>query len=458
MKTIATAAALIALATSLQAHATSLLGPTAGALLLKYGYDVSSSNESDVGFEDYAIAPITPTVEGTSCSALKSKVDPDATNIPVKKDDVYEVILKHVKLGKDVEDALPINVYDWLRGAHEVAIVVNSFELSNDPTAAPGFDFSSKDGHVVYFSDDVKAEQQLNLGEISMIPPTKYGGNPVGLTIQVFKVGSSGGSEVAPLISELAKLGRNASANPEVYGLLTELGSGLLQSKNLRLLRYDTMLRSADVKIKGTENLKNATLRYGDYILIRRQNRTAAFDWSKYSYDAVTGKIYSNKGCSKDTEERDMSYGVIQVSPASYVAYMNQVNFQTLKTGLLASFANSPLTASNVEFANKIDDKIKSAAAEIKENMRYASAMDLIRSIAKADKTSPPDLKQQVELGDTLKLLFDSISDKYKTDKGEYTLDHASGLLKAIKIVLGDKYPTNETADAVEAAFKSGWK
>ena len=278
----------------------------------------------------------------------------------VKKDDSVAVALKHIVLGTDLH--VPFQIPDLLSNRIQVAVVANAFEMCGAATCDGGFDFrpnADQDGRVVYFSNDVKKDQRsLSFGAMPMFGPFQYQGNPVGFSLHVVKLANDQSANISPLLTTLADYGKQSGAalTPEVGALLNSIGTNLLKGFDVRLLRYDTLLYSAGVS--DDRSLGIPKFRYGDYIVVRKEDRDQEFDFSKHCYEPKTGKLF-NAGCSEDknsttctpgTEATDVTYGVIQVLKAAAPAWAKVQLLKELqeKVARLAADQGPNLTAKSV--------------------------------------------------------------------------------------------------------------
>ncbi len=439
--------AFILLPTS-QAFAVTPLLPL--AIGLGGGILVDRANPStDVGEIDYAVAPITDTNASNQnkCTKVFPKYSQDIKNRPVKPNEIYEVILKHMKLGKDAKHLTGFT--DSISGHIQIAVVAKGFEMSNSNGTSNGFDFSptSADaGRVVYYSDDVKPEQNLNFGQITMFGPAKYGGNPIGVSLFVFKIANDTGGKMAPMLSSLAKMGATV-ANPDVLGVLDTLGTQLLQGQDENVFRYDTMLRNeCDNNQQPCNQLPQdtANLVYGDYILIRQEDRTKPFDWTHKFYNYTNGKLYTDQTCS--TEDSDDSYGVIQIASATQEAYMKYASYSELRNAISVAVSSSNPHAAAAA--------LKTASNSYVQNLMMSQATTLIDT--SASSTTRPSPTEQARLHTLLlhiKDSIDAIQAKGTLDLTKYfSEDAVRDLLFEISVDTNKTIYT-ETSFDPEAAF-----
>lgn len=312
--------------------------------------DASNTSNSDKNSTSTATSP--------SEQNGKNKKGPNSA--VVQKDDAVAVALKHIVLGTDLH--VPFQIPDLLSNRIQVAVVANAFEMCGADTCSNGFDFHpspDQAGRVVYFSNDVKRDQRsLSFGAMPMFGPFAYQGNPVGFSLHVVKLANDQSANLSPLLTTLADYGKQSGAalTPEVGALLNSIGTNLLKGFDVRLLRYDTLLYSA--QLSDDRSLGIPKFRYGDYIVVRKEDRDQEFDFSRYCYEPKTGKLF-NAGCSegKDpttctpgTEATDVTYGVIQVLKAAAPAWAKIQSLKELqdKVARLAADQGPNLTAKSV--------------------------------------------------------------------------------------------------------------
>jgi hypothetical protein len=272
---------------------------------------------TNVGLVDYAYVP----PDGCLCTRLSAKTAEKYTAIGgdrfvVQKDSAYEVSLKRVKMDDFYADF-------WNPGQGEFAIVARAFEMSSDPnTPASGFDFrpdAANGGRIIYYSNDVRRQQDLNFGQIPMFGPVVYNGNPVGISLFVLEIDTTNDkAQMATLLSTLAGIGQIVSIpGTPVFNLLENLGTSLINAnKDDLLMRYDTTFRSD----KGMlPHIRSALFRYGDYVLLRQEDRSKPIPWESYWYAPGSGRLFADSECN--IPATGLAYGIIQINRAQAPAY-----------------------------------------------------------------------------------------------------------------------------------------
>lgn len=349
-----------------------------------------ASARTNVGLVDYAY--VSP--ENFSCQTLISSskyANPKNATNTVQKDSVYEVSLKKAKM-----DDFNADLFSASRG--EFAIVAKAFEMSSDPALPTNaFDFrpdSASGGRVIYYSDDVKRHQALNFGMVPMFGPVIYNGNPVGISVFLVEIDTTkDNAQMSALLSTIASAGRLASVpGTPLFNMLESLGSSLINAnKDDLLLRYDTTFRSE----KGAHpDIKTSLFRYGEYILIRNENRETSIDWEKLSYDPATGKVYDGDGCKNPYQG---AYAVIQINRAHSAAFF---------TPALLGNMLSEIRKDNQASQQALDSVLKSAVGEIQSAREYRNAINLLDEMqASLDCGKKPSANLLGEFKDNLTLL-----------------------------------------------------
>lgn len=423
-----------------------ILGAVGGILA-----DRATGPSTNVGLDDYAVLPATQGGYQAGCQPLQMKYSTDISQFAVNKDDIYAATLKRIKLGSDADK--DISFSDRVAGHIQLAAVAKGFEMSASATTANGFDFSpssAESGRVVYYSDDVKPGQSLNFGQLVMFGPSKYQGNPVGVSLFVFKIANGGNNKMSPLLSSLATLGKSV-ANPDVIGVLETLGTQLLQGQDERVFRYDTMLLA---KNSEAPSMNTANLVYGDYVLIRQEDRSKPIDWGQYRYDPTTAKLYEassciaapeNKGQVEPKEVEAVSYAVMQIVPANQAAYQKATDYAVLKKAISDAVAtNNPSVA-----AAAVDGPINTFV----QSKMLQQALDTIEAASKAS----PDNKTKRELPKTLDGIKQAIAAKAIDPRRQFNPESIDRLILAINdagiTVTKDKFDYTTVLNA----FKAIW-
>lgn len=341
-----------------------------------YLASAASDARTNVGLIDYAYVP--PGSGG--CTKLSSeKFAPGNENTyVVQKDSAYEVTLKHVRMDK-------FNADFWNRSKGEFAIVARAFEMSADPTnPAGGFNFrpdAANGGRVIYYSNDVWRNQSLNFGQIPMFGPVVYNGNPVGISVFVLEIDTANDNvQMGTLLSTLAGIGQLVSVpGSPVYSLLENLGSSLINAnKDDLLMRYDTTFRSSQGSLP---NIRTSLFRYGDYVLIRKEERDHSIDWKNYWYNPGNGIVYTNAACDAPL---DGAYGVIQINRAHAPAF-----FQTELLGELLTAMSNAEEASQKPVADSVR-AVADSLSSTKSYRKFIQLLDTLQDGKDADKPASP--------------------------------------------------------------------
>ena len=144
---------------------------------------------TDLGYSDFAV--VIPLMQNEidnpelfKCSKLigKYQLPKSVKSQEIVKGDIYEVLLKRVH----ISDHYRPDFLQFSKGG-KIAILANGFEMQSGGNGAlGGFDYSRSsagDSRVIYFSEDVRAGQFLEFGQIIMFGPAEYHGNPLGVSL-----------------------------------------------------------------------------------------------------------------------------------------------------------------------------------------------------------------------------------------------------------------------------------
>lgn len=404
-----------------------------------------TQHPSNTGTIDYAFVS-SEYQKGIGCIELKPKFlskSGEAGLLPVKRKDVYEVTLKHIKLAELPEgSSLP---------RQKIAVLVKGFEMAGkDETVLTddmGFDFSSESsnlGRIVYYSDDVKPGQALNFGQLNMFGPLPYQGHPVGVTVYVLKLADDIGPALKPLLGTIAQIGKTVSPlNASGIGMLESIGSRLLEGSDEVLFRYDTTLRSSDGTV---DDLAFAHLAYGDYVLLRTENRTEKIDWKQFLYNPQNGKLYKNtqkiNGECKDgpqgNEVSEHSYGVIQINKARNEAAAYYAEF----SGFRKNIAEAVNKAAETEY--DIASAVQEASKPLIQSRKFKRFADSIENYPNVGAT----LQQQESLRGALAGIYKSVAislhaTQHKSELAPIDANQADLLIGKIREKLGSAHATN---------------
>ena len=232
--------------------------------------------------------------------------------------DPLVVSIKHAYINEFHERNLP---WEW-PAIGEVAIVVNAFEKGG----VHSLDFSSdgkNNARVVFFSDDVKKGQSLNLANLSTIyGPLKYEGSPFMLDLYVIELDTPG-EQMRQLVSNLAAIGSTfyPPASPLAGPLAKLANTFITDDQDDKAYHYTIELRP----VGGDPGLNTGMLQAGNYAFIREEKRNETTQWEKLKLDENTAKIvYKRCTLAADSNEypedcyyKDNSYIVLEINTAA---------------------------------------------------------------------------------------------------------------------------------------------
>lgn len=431
------------------------LTPETNVGLVDYALaNAASGKESCVSFSNKFLAASAPASAPAAPASAASGVAPTVVPEPVREGDVYQISLKRMALASENVHGLFLPYL--IDRKHQLAVLAKGFEMSPDAASGVGFDFSpaaSNSARVIYYSDDIKAGQELNFSQINLLGPARFEGNPVGLSVFVTRIHGNNDKKMSPVLSSLATLGKNTT-NPDVMSALDVLGSRILEGQDQRLLRYDAMFlpvtKEGSAMKKVASQLRTAVFSYGDHIVVRKEDRQSPFPWKDYHYDHTTGYLHNGSDCSGP--RANVSYAVLQVVPADKVAYAQQAAYSELRKSVAdAAAASTPSQAQAF---------VKGATGRLVQAKLKQQALSLIAEALPSGRKPSIDvrtrLKSQVLAGmaRTLSKKPDEVIDP-ETD---YTLDTVDYLLMR----LGDEGMENMQrdlfkADAAYQSFEKRW-
>ena len=178
------------------------------------------------------------------------------------------------------------------------------------------------EAHVIFYSDDVVADQFLNFYDMPVYGPTKSGvKNGLILELWIMELDTS-----TPIVGALLK--KMATSFDLTGGMgnqvLGGLGESLLSASGANDVNF---LYRAMLTPYGTENRKpsEAFLEVGHYVFIRSEKRVRPEDinWSKLRLDVDTGRLYkcqhdAQNKCVNGKEYRDNNYLVLRINKSDY--------------------------------------------------------------------------------------------------------------------------------------------
>lgn len=239
-------------------------------------------NYLDEGAINYRKIPPRDGVSGEVLLKKYSK-NADPENL-IQKDDTIAVYLQQAYIAEFHEMPNPFHgeycpeeeeeavVCTQARG--EIAIVARVFEAGKGTGDFLFKGSTVKTGRVVYYGDDVRKHQFLNLSHLPIYGPIKYTGKPLGIQLYIIEIDKEN-KKLTALLSTLANLGSEAIApSSNVLSLLDTLGTALLGSGKGEdmddvMFRYSATLMPFSAKAKGHYPI----LESGHYVFHRMSNR-----------------------------------------------------------------------------------------------------------------------------------------------------------------------------------------
>ena len=177
-----------------------------------------------------------------------------------------------------------------------------------------------KSGRVVFYSDDVYQGQMLNISFIPVYGPVEYEGHPLGLSVRMLELDNSDNLQVKSVMDAIASVGAAATTagSPLLINSLKDIGDALVKSN------VDDKFGAFDAMFLGSGEDFGSTapeLKIGDYVLIRKADRSSGVNWNKYCYNAKRGVLQvreegaaASTSCSTVNQQPDFSYLVLSVS------------------------------------------------------------------------------------------------------------------------------------------------
>lgn len=283
--------------------------------------------------------------------------------------DVYSISLEHAVLGGFINEGR-------FAQPGEIVILANVFEYSDTPgTGGRFYEFpeidtrasstanTAADLKVIYFTPDAYLYQPLNFSALTITPPTRYHGRPIGIQIVVLELDRVPGP-LRSLLGTLADLAMPASAVTGLPGaekVMLDLGKSLLDGK---VNQDDVMFDFRMVLSPHAPLMKNdqATFQPGRHVLIRQQDRRIPVPWSDLRLDhnsqkLVTANNHSKLGCRTNdpcefTRDSYLVVNVVKHNPSTQLAYYQHRTMAELNAALQAADDVGPLSPLDSVTAN----------------------------------------------------------------------------------------------------------
>lgn len=237
----------------------------------------------------------------------------------------------------------------------EIALIVNVEDLGKG--SSTGFVRASDNvGRVVFFSDDVRPGQFLNVSNEPIYGPIAYSGAAMRIELLMLELDEQEEEAAKSIFSALAGIGATAypPASP-VLGVLNAITSSLVavRSDDVQMRYRMTMVPTVE---GGGPGLGRFGFSTGYYVLVREEERGRSPDWDSLRLDRRTGMLLRDLGDNRFTEFRDSTYVVIQVDTGEPGDRQNTE--QTLAE-LYKAHRETPTLLSSDDIRSKIADLFK---------------------------------------------------------------------------------------------------
>lgn len=257
---------------------------------------------------------------GSANDALASKyISTAAASNPLKSGDPITITLKQVYINQLTEFRSPLRYVRLEPTTGDVAIIASACESPCERKfGAQGL----RNSKVIYYSNDVRERQFLNLSNLQGIyGPITYTGNPFKIDIYMIELDESG-PQIKQLLGSLATLGQTfyPPAHPAAT-VLTTLADSFIgddQDDNIFTFSFDLVAHRID---GNTNSPATAFLEAGHYILIRSEDREQLVQWAKLGLNSPTGRVVYRKDNCINSIEPDVgcyftenSYVVLEVN------------------------------------------------------------------------------------------------------------------------------------------------
>jgi hypothetical protein len=200
----------------------------------------------------------------------------------------------------------------------EIVILANAFEFpeaaaaATPPVAAQGetpstpaapqdrfyFDEASlANARVIFYSNDVHAQQGLNFSNIPLLGPVEYHGRPIGIQLIILELDGTS-PEMEGLLGSLAEIGSSAAdAQGPLASALFSMGESLIATgTDDTLMRFTMVLDpQADESTGARVPAEVSLLEEGRMVFFRRENRSHPVDWESLRLDHNDGRLYTRR-------------------------------------------------------------------------------------------------------------------------------------------------------------------
>ncbi len=282
--------------------------------------------------------------EGSQNSSdWKKNFLPKEASQAIKPGEPISVVLKHAFIANFSE--FFHNPFVEESGANgEIAIVANVFEDDGTKTVdyGPG---GLSNARVVYFSDDVWKEQQLNFHDVPIYGPIRYHGGPLVLDMHVVELDQPG-PQLKQLLSNLAEIGSVAypPASPIASPLAQLAGTLITDDQDDRAYRHTLTQRP----VGGADGVRYSVIDAGHLVFVRQQERRKDIEWFKIGFNqhlsmlvnidpndkASSAECLTASSLPDGCVYRDNTYLVVEINTASSSLKQDrqQALFSTLRS------------------------------------------------------------------------------------------------------------------------------
>ena len=227
--------------------------------------------------------------------------DPGVDDVPIVDGNRFYVSLLQAFAGADAGFG-----GNFLFQSREELVVVLRVRDSNDPDS---------EGRFVFYSDDVKPNQFLNLSNLLTLGPTEYRGGVITIDLDEIRLKGST-SEIKEKLDFLTAHKDDAfGPDPETRKTWHSYARNVFNiiDSDIYGVRYTLTLLPAG----GVAGLPYPRFEAGNYVIMRHRRGNPDVDWNNVQLNNNTGRlIYANHspGQTDDVEFTDNSYVTIQIN------------------------------------------------------------------------------------------------------------------------------------------------
>lgn len=317
-------------------------------------------------------------------------INVDEASHKIQAGDAISVTLKQVFLNDLEEWRSVLRIARSEPATADVAIVASTCE---SPCARKFGVEGIKNSKVIFYSNDVREKQFLNLSNLhGVYGPITYNGRPFKIDIYVIELDESG-EKTRNLLGSLANLGQTfyPPAHPAAAVLSTLAETFIQDDQDDNVFTYSFDLAGQNT-ISNERNPNTAYLEAGDYVLIRSEDRTKQVPWGNLALNKSVGRVVKREGNCATTREPDQtcyytenSYVVLGVSRAggSVANDSQQIVFSALRNHLDGSSGNMEISSQEIE---EIKKSLESAEVRKKAEGSFEDIID-----------STPDTAERME-------------------------------------------------------------